>query len=197
MSRSPVLLLAAVFTALLTGTANAEFQTFTDEASYLAAVSQASALPSPPSTAASSLQAAADTGGASGTWSALFGGNGGFSSLTYNAGAVPLIAFGGWFQLLSGSMIEVSLDQQQLATFTAPTDGIGFWGIVFYAGFNEVKMDGSGTGTEYYAGDFSMASQTGAVVPAPPSSVLFAIGMIGLFGAYEFSRRRRLASVIS
>jgi hypothetical protein len=172
----------------MSGTSQAEFQTFTDEASFLAAIAEPSSQSS--QSGGSALQASSD----SGSWTGFSG-----SSLTFNAGSTPLVGVGGFFQLLAGSTISVSLDDNVVATFTPPTDGFGFFGILFWAGFNTVVYDGQ-QDTQYKADtdNFTFATMDGSMaVPAPPSFTLFGMGAVALLVGCGISRRKRGISVVA
>ena len=183
-----LLALAAGVSVLLPTSSQAEFQTYTDEATFLAAI--ADTTPQGSQQASGALQASSDS-----SWGGFTG-----SSLTFNAGANPLVGIGGWFQLLAGSTITVSLDDDLVATFSPPTTGFGFFGIVFWSGFNTADFDGKDD-TEYAAdtGNFTFAhaSSDVAAVPAPSSLTLFGMGAVALLAGYGTSRRRKSASAVA
>lgn len=180
---------AVLVSALLVGlneAANAEFQTFNDEASFLAALGTADSAGEAlgPAPADGDALAVSDTIDPSGPFYGPY--------VDFTAGANPFVALGGWFLNYTAGPIFANLDGSDIAAFESFPDEPGFFGVVVWDGFQSMSFRSAET-TEWMAQDFTIA-YADSVVPEPASATLFGIGALGLLG-YGARRRKKLNPV--
>lgn len=174
----------------LNGVADAGFVTFTDEASFLAALSGPSFGADSTDLTSSAddvLQTVGDPGqtGAYGVADSFRGHN-----LLFTSSPNRLVGVGGWFRRLIGGSIHATVDDVLVDTFSPPTSSFGFWGVVFWSGFHSIRFHSEPT-NEWVADDFTFQHDT-AVVPEPASATLFGMGAFALLG-YRVRRRRKVS----
>ena len=161
----------------LAGMANADFQVFTDQSSYAAALAAGGA-----GTGAESATASvADFSDSS--WTTYTGPSLSFTSLPHT-----FVGVSGFFNFLTSGTIDVSLDGSQADSISDS----GFFGIISWLGFKLINFD-SDSSTTWEMSDPDMAYDS--VVPEPTSLALFGMGALGLIGAGARRRRKLPESV--